>query len=52
MNGIEMEQNTSAAPKTESSPTAPVADEVCAKPARDIGEQPVAPEDSRAITTK
>jgi hypothetical protein len=46
MNGIEMEQNTSAAPKTESSPTAPVADEVCAKPARDIGEQPVAPEDS------
>lgn len=41
-----MEQNTSAAPKTESSPTAPVADEVCAKPARDIGEQPVAPEDS------
>lgn len=42
-----MEQNTSAAPNTESAPaTSLVADETCAKPPRDIGEQPEAPEDT------
>jgi len=42
-----MEQNTSAATNTESAPTtAVVADEACAKPPRDIGEQPEAPEDT------
>ena len=42
-----MEQNTSAATNTESAPTtAAVADETCAKPPRDIGEQPEAPEDT------
>ncbi|AMT89236.1 MULTISPECIES: hypothetical protein [Pseudomonas] len=42
-----MEQNTSAAPNTESAPAKPVvADETCAKPPRDIGEQPEAPEDT------
>ena len=42
-----MEQNTSAAPNTESAPaTSIVADETCAKPPRDIGEQPEAPEDT------
>jgi len=47
MNGSEMEQNTSAATNTESAPTtAAVADETCAKPPRDIGEQPEAPEDT------
>jgi hypothetical protein len=47
MNGSEMEQNTSAAPNTESAPaTSIVADETCAKPPRDIGEQPEAPEDT------
>jgi hypothetical protein len=47
MNGSEMEQNTSAATNTESAPATPVvADETCAKPPRDIGEQPEAPEDT------
>jgi len=47
MNGSEMEQNISAATNTESAPTtAVVADEACAKPPRDIGEQPEAPEDT------
>ncbi|MCM8741545.1 hypothetical protein [Pseudomonas koreensis] len=42
-----MEQNTSAATNTESAlTTAAVADETCAKPPRDIGEQPEAPEDT------
>lgn len=42
-----MEQNTSAAPNTESASTTPVvADETCAKPPREIGEQPEAPEDT------
>ncbi|VVO54750.1 hypothetical protein [Pseudomonas fluorescens] len=42
-----MEQNTSAAPATESSPAKPLAaDETCAKPPRDIGEQPEAPADT------
>lgn len=42
-----MEQNTSAAPATKSSPAKPLAaDETCAKPPRDIGEQPEAPADT------
>lgn len=42
-----MEQNTSAAPATKSSPGKPLAaDETCAKPPRDIGEQPEAPADT------
>ncbi|MCF5071589.1 hypothetical protein GIW70_25830 [Pseudomonas syringae] len=41
-----METTTSAAPKAESSPVQPSAEEACAKPPRDIGDQPEAPEES------